>query len=295
MTKSGGRIPFFYTGVRVVIDGRPHVLSIGVDISERKRAEEHLRDALAQAEAAKKRARGGGTPAWVKDAVFYQIFPERFANGDKSNDPEQTQAWGGEPENFNFFGGDLAGVEQKLPYIKSLGINAIYFNPLFKSSSNHKYNTSDYMQIDPHFGTNAQFKALVAKCHGMGIKVIIDGVFNHTGDDHVWFQDAKKNGKASKYWNYYNIYGFPVVTDPKPNYDAWWGFGTLPKMRVAENPEVQKNLYDVVDYWTRQGIDGWRLDVPNEIASDSFWQGFRLWRHWRRTRCKGPLARLRQP
>jgi glycosidase len=229
----------------------------------------------AAAQAAKKRARGGGTPAWVKDAVFYQIFPERFANGDKGNDPDNVQAWGGKPENFNFFGGDLAGVEQKLPYLKSLGINAIYFNPLFKSSSNHKYNTADYMQIDPHFGTNAQFKALVAKCHAQGIKVIIDGVFNHTGDDHVWFQDAKKNGKASKYWNYYNIYGFPVVTDPKPNYDAWWGFGTLPKMRVAENPEVQKNLYDVVDYWTSQGIDGWRLDVPNEIASDSFWQGFR--------------------
>lgn len=224
-----------------------------------------------------KRTRDGGgfTPAWVKDAVFYQIFPERFANGDSGNDPKGTQPWGGQPQNFNYFGGDLAGVKQKLPYLQKLGINAIYFNPLFKATSNHKYNTTDYMQIDPEFGTNAQFKDLVAECHSKGIKVIIDGVFNHTGDDNVWFLDAKQNGTKSKFWNFYNFHGFPVVEDPAPNYDAWWGFASLPKMRVADNPEVQQQLYSVVDYWTKQGIDGWRLDVPNEIASDSFWQGFR--------------------
>jgi glycosidase len=218
---------------------------------------------------------GGSTPKWVKDAVFYQIFPERFANGSKANDPKNVSPWGTTPSFDNFMGGDLAGVEQKIPYMKSLGINAIYFNPLFKSSSNHKYNTMDYMQIDPEFGTNAEFKALVGKLHANGIKVIIDGVFNHTGDDHVWFQDCVKNGQKSKYWNYYTIWGYPVVNNPKPNYNAWWGFGTLPQMRVKDNPDVQQNIYDVVEYWTKMGIDGWRLDVPNEIDSDSFWRGFR--------------------
>jgi cyclomaltodextrinase len=217
----------------------------------------------------------GFTPAWVKDAVFYQIFPERFQNGDTSNDPTGSEPWGGVPQNGNFFGGDLAGVSQKLSYLQSLGINSIYFNPLFKSNSNHKYNTTDYMQIDPHFGTNAQFKELISECHRRGMRVIIDGVFNHTGDENVWFQDAKQKGQSSKFWNFYNIHSFPVVETPAPNYDAWWGFSTLPKLRVADNPAVQAELYNVVDYWTKQGVDGWRLDVPNEIASDSFWQGFR--------------------
>lgn len=217
----------------------------------------------------------GFTPKWVKDAVFYQIFPERFANGNKANDPKGVLPWGSKPTYDNFMGGDLAGVRQQIPYIKSLGVNAIYFNPLFKASSNHKYNTADYMQIDPSFGTNAEFKSLIGELHKNGIKVIIDGVFNHTGDDHVWFEDAKKNGQKSKYWNYYTIWGFPVTTDPKPNYNAWWGFGSLPQLKAAENKEVQEHLYQVTEYWTKQGIDGWRLDVPNEIASDDFW---RTWR-----------------
>ncbi|HEY9722680.1 MAG TPA: alpha-amylase family glycosyl hydrolase [Oscillatoriaceae cyanobacterium] len=219
--------------------------------------------------------KGDFTPDWVKDAVFYQIFPERFANGDTKNDPQGVQPWGSQPTNSNFMGGDLEGVRQHIPYMKQLGINAIYFNPIFESSSNHKYNTMDYMKIDPHFGTNAQFKSLLDELHRNGIRVIIDGVFNHTGDDSVMFQDCVKNGPKSQYWNWYHIYGFPVVNSPKPNYDAWWGFGTLPKLMVANNPDVQNYLYNVTTYWTKMGIDGWRLDVPNEIGSDSFWQGFR--------------------
>lgn len=216
------------------------------------------------------------TPAWVKDAVFYQIFPERFYNGNTTNDPENTQDWSGKPENFNFFGGDLQGVIAKLPHLKSLGVNAIYFNPVFASASNHKYDTSDYMKIDPHFGDEATFKQLIQTAHSNGIKVIIDGVFNHTGDQHFAFQDAMKNGPTSKYWKWYNFYGFPVVQTPKPNYDSWWGFGTLPKLQVAQNPEVANYLIDtVVDHWTRAGVDGWRLDVPNEIPSDDFWRRFR--------------------
>jgi glycosidase len=228
-----------------------------------------------QALGASKAKAQGFTPKWVKDAVFYQIFPERFANGNKANDPKGTVGWNAKPNFDNFMGGDLAGVRQQIPYLKSVGINAIYFNPVFKASSNHKYNTADYMQIDPSFGTNAEFKSLIGELHKNGIKVIIDGVFNHTGDDHVWFEDAKKNGRASKYWNYYTIWDYPVVNNPKPNYNAWWGFGTLPQLKAAENKEVQEHLFQITEYWTKQGIDGWRLDVPNEIASDEFW---RTWR-----------------
>ncbi|MEB3198492.1 MAG: alpha-amylase family glycosyl hydrolase [Candidatus Sericytochromatia bacterium] len=229
--------------------------------------------------------RQGFTPKWVKDAVFYQIFPERFANGSRANDPAGAQPWGGKPEYENFFGGDLAGVKAKIPYLKSLGINAVYFNPLFKASSNHKYNTADYMQIDPAFGTNADFKATLDALHAAGIRVLLDGVFNHTGDDHPFFLDCKQNGPQSPYWSYYSIWGFPVVTSPKPNYNAWWGFGTLPQLTAARNRKVQEYLFDVTEYWTRQGIDGWRLDVPNEIDNADFW---REWR--RRVRAINPEA-----
>jgi glycosidase len=215
------------------------------------------------------------TPDWAKNAVFYQIFPERFHNGNRANDPKGAVAWGSKPTYDNFMGGDLDGVLQKMPYLKELGVTAIYFNPLFKASSNHKYNTADYMQIDPSFGDLATFKRVLAAAHQNGIKVILDGVFNHTGDDHWAFEDAKKNGQKSKYWNWYSIYGFPVVNSPKPNYNSWWGFGTLPQLRAKENADVQKHLFEVTEYWTRQGIDGWRLDVPNEIDSDEFWRTFR--------------------
>jgi len=215
------------------------------------------------------------TPEWAKNAVFYQIFPERFHNGNRANDPQGSEPWGSKPTYDNFMGGDLDGVLQKMPYLKDLGVTAIYFNPLFKASSNHKYNTADYMQIDPSFGDLATFKRVIAAAHQNGIKVILDGVFNHTGDDHWAFQDAKKNGKNSKYWDWYTIHGFPVVHTPKPNYNAWWGFGTLPQLRAKESPDVQNHLFEVTEYWTRQGIDGWRLDVPNEIDSDAFWRTFR--------------------
>lgn len=222
-----------------------------------------------------KRSLKVSTPDWAKNAVFYQIFPERFANGNRANDPKGVQPWGSKPTYDNFMGGDLEGATQKLPYLKNLGITAIYFNPLFTSSSNHKYNTGDYMHVDAHFGGDAAFKKFLATAHGMGMKVILDGVFNHTGDDHIFFQDCKEKGPKSPYWNWYTFYGFPVVNSPKPNYNSWWGFGTLPQWKATNHPEVQKYIYDVEEYWLKQGIDGWRLDVPNEIDSDDFWRGFR--------------------
>lgn len=214
------------------------------------------------------------TPNWVKDAVFYQIFPERFKNGNKSNDPPGSEPWGSKPKLDNYMGGDLDGVIQELPYLKKLGVNAIYFNPIFEANSNHKYNTINYMKIDPAFGDINTFKTLINKAHGLGIKVVLDAVLNHSGYKHWMFQDAVKNGPKSQYWDWYNIYSFPVVTHPKPNYDSWWGHYTLPKWNV-DNQKVRDHLYKITEYWTKQGIDGWRLDVPNEIADHNFWRKYR--------------------
>lgn len=209
-------------------------------------------------------------PAWLTDAVFYQIFPERFYNGDTINDPADTQPWGATPKYNNYFGGDLKGVAEKLDYIQSLGFNAIYFNPVFESNSNHKYHTTDYFKIDPHFGDDNVFKQLIDECHKRGIKVVIDGVFNHTGIDFFAFEDIVKNEKDSKYLHWYKVHSFPVQLPPaKPNYEAWWGMGDLPKL-MADDPDVKKYLFDATRKWTEMGIDGWRLDVPNEMSHD-FW------------------------
>src|SRR5699024_5589279 len=129
-------------------------------------------------------------PAWVKDAVFYQIFPERFANGDPTNDPEQVEPWGGKPRPDNFFGGDLQGVIDNIDYLKTLGINALYFTPLFEATSNHKYDTIDYLKVDEHFGDNELLKELVTICHKNGIKIVLDAVFNHAGYYFPPFQDV---------------------------------------------------------------------------------------------------------
>lgn len=215
------------------------------------------------------------TPDWVRDAVFYQIFPERFHNGNKQNDPPGTEPWGSQPKLFNFMGGDLEGVIQKLPYLKELGVNAIYFNPIFEApTSNHKYDTADYLKIDKSFGDINTFRTLVQRAHSMGIKVVLDAVFNHSGDHHWAFQDAAKNGPGSKYWNWYLFHGFPVVKDPKPNYDSWWGFASLPKFNEY-NPEVRAHLREIAEFWTKTGIDGWRLDVPNEVRDMEVWREFR--------------------
>ena len=140
------------------------------------------------------------TPDWVRDAVFYQIFPERFHNGNPANDPEGSEPWGSKPKLFNYMGGDLEGVIQKMDYLKDLGVNAIYFNPIFTApTSNHKYNTANYMEVDPAFGDMDTFRRLIKKAHSMGIKVVLDAVFNHSGDTHWAFQDAMKNGPSSKY------------------------------------------------------------------------------------------------
>lgn len=213
-------------------------------------------------------------PEWVKDAVFYQIFPERFANGDKSIDPSNVEPWGGKPKPDNFFGGDLQGVIDHLDHLKELGVNAIYFTPVFQATTNHKYDTVNYMKVDPHFGDNALLKKLVQTCHDNGIKVMLDAVFNHSGYSFPPFQDVIKNQQNSKYVDWFHIREFPIVTDPRPNFDTFAFTPLMPKLNT-ENPEVKEYLLDVAKYWIEEiGIDGWRLDVANEV-DHQFWRDFR--------------------
>ena len=213
-------------------------------------------------------------PDWVKDAVFYQIFPERFANGDTTNDPAGILPWGATPTSRSYFGGDLRGIIDHLDYIAGLGCNALYLNPIFESNSNHKYHATDYLKIDPHFGDEETFRTLVDECHARGVRIILDGVWNHTGVQFFAFDDIRKHGADSRYVKWYNIYSFPVGPPSKPNYECWWGYGDLPKLMTG-NPEVRDYLFDVTRHWMSFGIDGWRLDVPNEIPHP-FWVE---WRH----------------
>ena len=213
------------------------------------------------------------TPDWVADAVFYQIFPERFCNGDTHNDPPGTEAWGGVPTRENFFGGDLAGITKKLDYIVDLGCNALYLNPIFKAGTNHKYDTHDYFAIDPAFGDDAAFDALIREAHVRGIRVVLDGVFNHCGDGFIPFQDVIEQGEASSYKDWFDIYSFPVTPQPFPNYATCGGAHYLPRLNI-KNPEVEAFIHKVALYWLGRGIDGWRLDVPYEIGTD-FWRRFR--------------------
>ncbi|AIQ64273.1 cyclomaltodextrinase [Paenibacillus stellifer] len=214
-------------------------------------------------------------PAWAKDAVFYQIMPERFANGDPGNDPEGTKPWGGKPERENFFGGDIQGVIDHLDYLSDLGINAIYFTPLFLSPSNHKYDIVDYKQVDPHFGDNKLLKELVERCHNRGIRVLLDAVFNHCSREFPAFLDVLENGADSRYAGWFHIKSFPLeVVDGIPTYDTFGFYPDMPKFNTA-NPEVKAFLLDVAEYWIKEiKLDGWRLDVSDEI-DHSFWRDFR--------------------
>ena len=215
------------------------------------------------------------TPKWVADAIFYQIFPERFANGNPGNDPPGSVPWGSEPGPDTFMGGDLEGVRQHLDYLVELGVNAIYFNPIFAARSNHKYDHGDYMTVDPHFGTNEEMKALVDEAHRRGIRIILDISQNHCGREFFAFADVVEKGAASPYKDWYHFESFPVAGPDRPNYECWWGIGTLPEFN-HEHPEVRAYFNKVTRYWMEEvGIDGWRLDVANEVPHE-------YWRLWRR-------------
>ncbi|HEX7586884.1 MAG TPA: glycoside hydrolase family 13 protein, partial [Anaerolineae bacterium] len=225
------------------------------------------------------------TPEWVKDAVFYQIFPDRFASSAQVEKPHNLEAWDSPPTTFGFKGGDLLGVVEHLDYLQDLGVNAIYFTPVFQSTANHRYHTHDYFQIDPILGGNAAFKTLLDAAHARGMRVVIDGVFNHASRGLYQFNHALENGKASPYLDWFTFRGFPVRAYDEPiNYEAWWGLPALPKFNTT-NPQVREFIFRVAEHWVQQGIDGWRLDVPGEIDDDEFWREFR-----RRVKAANPDA-----
>lgn len=217
------------------------------------------------------------TPYWVQDAIFYHIFPDRFSNGDTSNDPPNLQKWGAPPTIWGFQGGDLRGILRHLDYLLDLGVNAIYLNPIFLASSNHRYNASDYFQIDPRLGTMADFHALVEAVHKNDVRIILDGAFNHCGRGFFAFADVLENGERSAYKDWFHIKQFPLDaygSGDAQNYTGWWNHKSLPKFNT-DNPKVREHIFNVARFWIEQGADGWRLDVPNEIDDDGFWKEFR--------------------
>lgn len=217
------------------------------------------------------------TPYWLQDSIFYQIFPDRFANGDRENDPPNVQKWGSPPTSRGFQGGDFRGIIQHFDYIIDLGINALYLTPIFSSPSTHRYNASDYFQIDPKLGTLTDFHALINIAHRNDIRIVLDGVFNHCGRGFFAFTDVLENGEDSPYRDWFHIKRFPLDAygpgEPQ-NYSGWWNYKALPKLNTS-NQKVRKYIFSVARYWIEQGADGWRLDVPNEIDDDDFWAEFR--------------------
>lgn len=221
-------------------------------------------------------------PKWVEGGIIYQIFPDRFYAFDKNKCVENGKIlhdkWGETPVykpnefgkivNNDFFGGDLRGIAEKLPYIKSLGVNIIYLNPIFKAFSNHRYDTGNYFEIDPLLGTEDDFKFLIAQAEKFNIKIVLDGVFNHTGDDSLYFNKYGNYGLDGAFCNPNSKYRswFKFINYPN-EYESWWGITTL--------PAVDKNNSDFIEYiagkggvlekYTSLGIGGWRLDVVDEL------------------------------
>lgn len=235
-------------------------------------------------------------PAWVGEAVFYLIFPDRFASSSKIRKPPSLEAWEHAPTTYGFKGGDLLGIAERLDYLEELGVNTILLNPIFSSSANHRYHTSNYFEVDPILGGNAAFAALVRGAHARRMRVVLDGVFNHTGRGFYQFTHTLENGIQSPYLNWFHfnldwlkqgrpLNAFPPEPTGLPSYDdtfslntfgykSWWNLPALPKLNT-QNREVREFLFEVARYWINQGADGWRLDVPSEIDDDAFWQEFR--------------------
>ena len=221
------------------------------------------------------------TPDWVKHAVFYQIFPDRFARGTTTAkghwQASKYEGWDATPTYQGYKGGNLWGVIEKLDYLEDLGINAIYFTPIFQSASNHRYHTHDYYQVDPMLGGNVAFEALIEAAHKKDMKVVLDGVFNHASRGFFFFNDILENGPNSPWLDWFHIHGWPISAydgDKPANYDGWIGDRALPEFN-HDNPQVKEYIMQVGEYWLHQGIDGWRLDVPNEVDTPGFWQEFR--------------------
>ena len=187
------------------------------------------------------------TPEWVKDAVFYQIFPDRFAKSDRVPKPSGLAPWGSEPTVFGYQGGDLLGVVDKLDYLQELGVDALYFTPIFQSASNHRYHTHDYEQVDPMLGGNEALRLLIDEAHRRRMKIVLDGVFNHASRGFFQFHDILENGEKSAYLDWFTIKGYPLRAyddSGPPNYGAWWGLKALPKFNV-QTPAVREFLLGI--------------------------------------------------
>ena len=224
-------------------------------------------------------------PDWVSDAVFYQIFPDRFSVSDRVPKPGPMEPWDSPATTYGFKGGDLLGIVEHLDYLAGLGVNALYLTPVFASASNHRYHTYDYYTVDPLLGGNDALRELLDACHARGMRVVLDGVFNHSGRGFWPFHHVLETGASSPYVDWFFIdraalaAGKELRPYPGPNerrplgYGAWWNLPALPKLNT-NNPGMREHLMGAVEHWLRFGIDGWRLDVAEEIDA-GFWREFR--------------------
>jgi glycosidase len=213
-------------------------------------------------------------PEWAKNTVLYQIFPDSFASSHrKITGKSDVKYLSGGQKSESMLGGTLKGITENIDYLTDLGVNCIYLNPIFTAESYHKYDTIDYYSVDPCFGTMSDFKAMVKTCHQNGIRVVLDGVFNHCGWKFFAFRDVCEKGETSKYRDWFYKIEFPVNTE-KINYAAFAYVHKMPKLNTG-NPEVIKYFCDVGRFWIKEcDIDGWRLDVANEV-DHGFWRSFR--------------------
>ena len=240
-------------------------------------------------------------PDWVRDAVFYQIFPDRFASSRRVPKPGTLERWDASPTTHGFKGGDLLGISEHLDELRELGITALYLTPVFASASNHRYHTFDYELVDPLLGGDAAMRELLDEAHARNMRVILDGVFNHVSRGFWPFHHVLENGASSPYRDWFYLDpevlsgGRGLVAYPGPReteaierlqggpesasqhvfgYQAWWDLPALPKLNHS-NPAVCDYIFGVAERWLRFGIDGWRLDVPEEIGEPGFWEEFR--------------------
>jgi len=242
------------------------------------------------------------TPDWVRDAVFYQIFPDRFASSPAVAKPGPLEPWDGPPTMHGFKGGDLVGIADHLDDLVDLGITALYLTPIVMSAANHRYHAYDYLRVDPLLGGDPALRTLLDHTHERGMRVILDGVFNHCGRGFWPFHHVVENGAASPYRQWFHLDPDVLAgerqVDPYPDrrgrhradeasgYRAWWNLPALPKLNTDE-PAVREYLFGVAEHWLRFGADGWRMDVPQEIDDPSFWREFR-----RRCRAVDPESYL---
>jgi cyclomaltodextrinase / maltogenic alpha-amylase / neopullulanase len=242
-------------------------------------------------------------PDWVRDAVFYQVFPDRFAMSARVRKPVHLEPWDAAPTSHGFKGGDLLGIAEHLDELADLGITALYLTPVFTSASNHRYHAYEYEHVDPLLGGDDALRELLDLAHRRDMRVILDGVFNHVGRGFWQFHHILENGGQSPYRDWFHVdpgvlagrRGLDAYPDERTvdqmrrletpqdrstpserviGYQAWWDHPALPKLNHA-NPDVRAHIFEIAEKWLRFGIDGWRLDVPQEIGEAGFWEEFR--------------------